>query len=197
MKKLAFYINIIEKLADKTLYLYTFVPVKALDSIKKKGLLSAIKLINDPEALHLARPKDADKFKNTVKEHLKNPEWKDLTGSISAFFTLPDWSLLPKNHNIFKLELVPIKINLSKLIKDFPDTKLLGVELEKYDPELDKQPNRERNLSLKEIKSFTDELPSQLWKHYDSSKSKMYAPDVPHLMILTKSKKIPAKYLVI
>lgn len=197
MNKLAFYADVFEKLAAGTLHLYTFVPKDSLASIKQKGLLSAVKLIEDPKALHLARPKDADKFKDSVREDLKDPEWKDLTGSVSAFFTLPDWSKLPKNHNIFRLDLVPIKINLSELVRDFPDTRLFGVELEKFNPKLDEQPNREKNLSLKEIKSYVEELPEVIWRHYDASKKKMYAPDVPHLMIITKMKKIPAEYLIL
>jgi hypothetical protein len=196
MDKLALYSEIFSKLAAEKLYLYTFVPKVTLESIKSKGLLSAEKLVQNPKALQLAR-KDPEKFKQQVQEDKKDPDWKDLVGAVSTFFTLPDWSKLPKSHNIFKMDLVPIKINLSQLMKDHPDTRLFGVELEKFNPKLDEQPNREKNLSLKEIKSYVEELPEVIWRHYDASKKKMYAPDVPHLMIITKMKKIPAEYLIL
>lgn len=196
MDKLALYVDVFAKIAANQLFLYTFVPKTALESIKQKGLLSSVKLIKDPEALRFARPSDAEKFRKSVEEGMEDPEWAELEKGVSAFFTLPDWSKLPKSHNIFKMDLVPIKINLSKLMEDLPDTKLFGVELEKFDSRKDEQPNRERNLSLKEVKKYVEELPEVIWKHYDDSKKKMYAPDVPHLFVITKMKKIPSKYLI-
>lgn len=197
LTRIAFEASYFDKIAANKLFLYTFVPKLSLDSIKSKGLLSAAKLIQDGKALSLARPKDKEDFKAKIKEDLKDPDWKDIVSGVSAFFTLPDWSKLPKNHNIFRLDTVPVKINLSLLMKEMPDTRLYGVELEKYDDSFNDQPNREKDLKLKEVESYIDELPSLIWENYDASKKKMYAPDVPHVIIITKEKKIPAKYLVL
>lgn len=181
------------KLADQT-SVYTFVPKKALDSIRSKGLLSAIKLIEDPQALALSRPKETKKFIKDTKEKFEDPEWTDFVSAIFCFFTLPDWSQIPEDHNIHKLDLVPIQINLSKLLDDYPKTKLVGVELEPFDKDQD-QPDRERELSLQEIKDYTLLSPTELWKDY-SAKEGYYASDVPHLMIITPDKKISSDYLI-
>ena len=176
------------------LSVFTFVPIDALDSIKKYGLLSAAKLINTPAALKAAFPTEADRKKKieSTNTKLEDPEWKDFVHGISAFFTLPDWSSLPDKHFIFKDNLVPIEIKLSEFIKDNPKTKLIGVELEKFNSKLKEQPDRERNLSLKEVKDFAKISPAKLWKNYQKQ-TDMYAPDVPHLIIIAD--KIPTKYL--
>lgn len=196
MKKISLEIEIFEKIATNTLYTYVFVPRNAINSIKEKGLLSPLKLIEDKEALKLARPDDYEKFKKSVEDKLKDPEWEFLESGVSSFFTLPDWSKLPKSHFIFKWNLVPIQINLSLLLEEHPETKLYGVELEKYNPQK-KQKNREKYLTVKEIKNYIEELPEKIWENYDTSKKKMYAPDVPHLFIITEMKKIPSKYLLL
>lgn len=177
--------------------LFTFVPKNAIDSIKTKGLLSAEELVKDKKALNLARPNDSKSFKKKVEEKLEDPEMKELVGGISAFFTLPDWTKITKKHNIHKLDLIPITINLSKLMKEEPKTKLIGVELAIYkdnmsDEEFDK---RQKELSLDEVMPYTLKGPAELWKGYDVTHTTHYASDVPHLIIVTPNKKIDAKYL--
>ncbi len=178
------------------MYVYTYVPRKAIDYIRQKGLLSAAELIKDKKALRLARPGETKEYIKRVEERLKDPEWKDYMVGISSFFTLPDFEQIDEKHNIFKFDLIPIKINLSQLLKDRPDTKMHGVELAPYDPKKKSQPSREKLLSLKEVAEFTLKTPEQLWKNYNNPGNKMYAPDVPHLIIVTPTKKIPGKYLV-
>ena len=176
---------------------YTFVPREAIESIEKKGLLSSALLIKDKKALRLARPKDEKRFVEKVKENLADPEHKELAEGVSAFFTLPDWVKITKKHNIHKLGLVPITINLTNLMKDEPDTKLIGVELAVYDEKMsDKEfDKRQKELSLDEVADFTFRSPAELWEAYDVTHTTHYASDVPHLIICPPNKKIDSKYL--
>lgn len=171
---------------------YTFVPKKAIPYIKKVGLLPASKIIKDETALNLSHSDDKQQFIKNIKEKIQDPEWTDFVNGISAFFSLPDWSKIPANHFIFKNDLVPIKINLGEFIQDNPDTKLIGAELEEYKPDLYSQPEREKELSLSEIDTWNKKSPSELWKFYQGDTDK-YAPDVPHLIIVTNN--ISPKYL--
>lgn len=191
-----------ESLAKDSLsvFVYTFVNPEAIDYIKKKGLLSAELVVKDNKALELSRANKKDREK--LKKRVENVEEEDafFVESISAFFTLPDWSKIDKKHYINKWNLVPIKINISELKKDHPDTKFFGVELEKWNDKLSEEENlknREKFLSLKKIRELIEKNPSDIWKEYDGRDLQKYAPDVPHLMIHTPMKKVPSKYLSI
>lgn len=184
------------KLASEVI-IYTFVPRDALESIKTKGLLSSAALIKDKKALSIARPGKENKFIEKVEKDLSDPETKSLAEGVSGFFTLPDWTKITKKHNISKLKLVPISINLSKLMKDKPGTKLIGVELSVYRDEMSDEEfdDRQKELSLKEVTNYTTQSPTDLWKGYDVTNSTHYASDVPHLIIATPNGKIDAKYI--
>ena len=188
--------NLFYKLAAEDTYVYTYVPRKAIDYIRQKGLLSAAEIIKDKKALSLARPGETKEYTERVKERLEDPEWKDYMVGISTFFTLPDFQQINEKHNIFKFDLVPIRINLSQLLKDQPKTKTHGVELEPFNSKLEDQPSREKEISLKDIREYTLQTPKQIWKHYDNQGSKLYAPNVPHLIIVTPTNKIQPKYLL-
>ncbi len=177
------------------IFVFTFVPKDNLDLIKSKGLLSAAKLIEDEVVLKAVKGKKAQKFKQDIEKKLSDPEWQEIVSGVSSFFTLPDWQQLSEKHFIFQNDLVPIRINLTKLINEESGVKLLGVELEPYNSKKKEQPNRERKLSLKEIKDFINKQPSELWKNYDNPDNDKYAPEVPHLIIIVPSGKIKSKYL--
>lgn len=183
----------ITKYATDDIFIYSFVPKAGLKSIKKKGILSAAKLIEDPEALKAAKPTGRQQFISDIQEKLEDPEWKEIVSGVSGFFSLPDWSKIPDNHFIFKNDLVPIEINLSKLMREKPNTKLLGVELEKYNPKKE-QKDREKYISLNEVAKIQAQKPSEIWKHYKGQTDK-YAPDVPHLILIID--KVPSRYLII
>lgn len=176
---------------------FTFVPREALESIAKKGLLSASELIKDKKALKLARPKNEKKFIERVEGEIEDPKMKLLTEGVSGFFTLPDWAKITKKHNIEKLNLVPISINLSMLMKEEPKTKLVGVELTIYDEEMSEKEYeaRRKELSLEEVINYTLQDPTELWEGYDITHTTHYASDVPHLIICPPNKKIDPKYI--
>lgn len=198
IKDIKRFVNDFYKLATlpKDVLVYTYIPSKAIEYVREKGLLSAVEIIEDKKALRLARPDDTKEYIKRTKEHLNDPEWQEFMHGISAFFTLPDFKQINKKHNIFKFDLIPVKINLSQLIKDQPKTRLHGVELELFNPKAKSQPNREKIISLKEVRDYTLKNPEQLWKNYNNPGNKMYAPDVPHLIIITPSNKISAKYIL-
>lgn len=186
-----------EKIASSNdIFVFTFVRKIAIESIKEKGLLSAVKLIEDDKALKLARPDDYKTFKKNILKDLEDP-WKASTlDGVSTFFTLPDWSQVPDKHFIFKRNLVPLMVNLTSLMKDIPKTILMGVEMKPYDPKKEKYQNRrEYGLKLEDVKKYTDKSPEDLWKNYNKKDLTKYAPDVPHLIIKTPDKYIKTKYI--
>jgi hypothetical protein len=64
-------------------------------------------------------------------------------------------------------------------LKDYPDTKLLGVELKQYKKDMSDKAfaKRIKLLSLREIKAFINTDPKQLWKYYDDHTNTYYASD--------------------
>lgn len=149
--------NLLKNAGD--IFVYTFVPQKAIDLVKEKGLLSGKLVAANPEALKAARntKKKQDDFKKNVEEDLSNKDLALYAESVSAFFTLPDFSKLPKSHFIYKWDLIPIQINLSQLMREQPKTTLLGVELAPYDEKASKEENinkREKKLTLKEVEKY-------------------------------------------
>jgi len=86
-----------------------------------------------------------------------------------------------------------IRINVSQLLRDQPETRLVGVELYPYPSQ--KHKIRVRDLSLDEVRMYASQEPSELWQHYEE-KDNYYAANVPHLFIVTEDGVIPPEYLV-
>lgn len=195
-KKCIQFESLVSRASD--VFVYTFIRSESLDYVKQKGLLSSSLVVKDPKALRIARP--GKRAREQLKKRVEDASEEDtfFIESVSAFFTLPDWSKIPEKHYINKWDLVPIKINISKLNKDHPETKFFGVELKKWNDKLSEEENlkqREKALSLRSVKELTEKNPSEVWKEYKGTDVLKYAPDVPHLMIRTPMKKIPSKYL--
>ena len=184
------------KLAAGDIFLISFVPKEAVKHIRQVGLLSLQELIKDKKALKLSKPGQEKKFVKEVLQRLEDPEWSLFQRGVSAFFTLPDFSAISDKHFVIKNKLVPVKINISSLLKDKPKTEVHGVEMVPFDASKKSQPKRERILDLNEIRKMIMKKPSDLWSHYKNPKDKMYAPDVPHAIIVTETGIIPPKYIV-
>lgn len=183
------------------IFVYSFVPQNALNEIKKLGLLSGKLVLKNKKILDIARPSKTDqkKFKEYIEEDLKYKETKIFAESVSVFFTLPDFSKLKNTHFIIKNKLVPIQINLTKLLNEEEDIKLLGVELVPFDSKKSKEENiklRRKFLTRRDVEKYVNKDAKELWKYYDPEDSKHYAADVPHLLIRTKSYRIKPKYIV-
>ncbi len=175
-------------------YLTHAVSPDSIESIRKKGLLSAKAIVSDDELLNLARadfsPEKRQAWKAKVLERLKSdPE--AVSGS-SVFFNSPDYSKLTPDHNINARHLKNVRVNISKLLADRPNTRIRGVELVPHNK--GKYSDRVRDLSISDVINYTSKTPEELWKDYDP-KPGYYAPDVPHAFVLTDDGIIPPEYL--
>lgn len=202
----------------KNVELYTAIPFGSENLVKSYGLLSAVKVVDTPEVLKVARPdkKERDAFVKKVNEIFDSDSPESVLGP-SAFFTLPDPSKITDDHFIKKWNLQTVRIDLTHLLEDYPNTIVFGVELipylshwrnlsdENFYAEIKKLgydnwdqfiEARRKILDLHEITYYTNLNPKYLWKDYDLSDSgKYYASNVPHAFILTPMGYIPSKYI--
>lgn len=194
------YCDFLEKIATKwDHYVYSYVPKIALEQILREGLYGGEALLKRPDLLELAakaRNISAKQFKKSIEEGLKDSWSRDsLKGPNVVFHLIPDSMKLSKKHPTKKYKLVPIKINLTSLLTDFPETKIYGMELKPYD---EKNPNARRHyfLNLRNITEFIAISPKDMWGRYNDIDDKgLYAPDVPHASIHCPNGIIPSKYI--
>ena len=179
------------------------VPEEAIDLVKKFGLLSSEAVLENPEVLKaiLASRKGTDweetteEFTERVKEKLKDKFWGDAMRGPSALFGEPDWDRITDEHPLKKLKTRLIRINLEKLLGDFPDTRIVGSELVPYDPEGPEHQGdkRHKDITLEKVLEYSKMDPSLLWENYEDTST--YAGDVPHAQIITPMGKIPPEYI--
>ena len=192
-------------------YLYSYVPRAGIAQIKEHGLLSGNEIAK-PEnrrLLELARPNgDADRWLKEKDERLAKDPWLEAYNGPSVLFGDLDPDKIHDKHPIKKFDAARIKIKLTNLLKDYPDTRMEGSELipytshEAYDA-LDEKGkdefvhNRHHTLSPEEIKSLIarGQNPKDMWKDFKDTEGKFYASDVPHAHLITSIGKIPSKYI--
>ena len=187
--------------AEQDVYVQSAVPTKYIDLVKRKGLASQKAIAEDPELLKAfldIRGLSEDQFRSELAEKLDH--WHaDAVSGPSVFFTSPDPDKVSDpRHFINKFETSPVKINLSRLIKDIPDTRIAGSELVPYDPEGPEHQGdiRHRDITLEQAAEYARTDPKELWKNYKPEYvGKYYAADVPHAQIVTPSGVIPPEYL--
>lgn len=179
---------------EEDVYVYSAIPPRAKGLIDRHGLLSAKAVINIPEVLKKARPEDPEGFKKRVQAGLKDPWTRPSYSGPSVFFGPPQWDKLDKRHFIHKWDLRPIRINLTQLLKDQPKTQLRGSELHKYIEDGDNS-KRRKALSLEDVRAYTQKSTEELWKDYDNPEATRYAPNVPHMHVITPDGSIPPKYI--
>ena len=211
--------NLLKKNASD-LSVLTAVPTQNLDMIMQKGLYSQKAMLDDPEvmAAFLAQ-RNADKawkndeqydekrFREQYDKRLELMGGRDapLAGP-SVFFTEPDPDKVSDpRHLINKFNTQTLRVNLAKLLKDIPETRIQGAELTPFLPEhhtiSDEEweevlKQRERDLSSEEVVKYVSADPKELWKHYpETAIGKQYAANVPHAFIRTPSGIIPPEYL--
>lgn len=206
------------KKQPQSIYVYSAVPPKAKPLIRKYGLLSGIATIGNLEVLRAARPssKERREFVERTKKVANSERPYSVMGP-SVLFTPPDPSKITKRHFIKQWDLQTIRIDLKKLVNDYPETMIWGVELLPYDKAwrdmtdaqfqevMDKlgyaswkefAAERSRELTLSEVFDFTQQDPKNLWKHYDlRDAGKYYAANVPHAFIITPMGYIPYEYI--
>ena len=201
-----------------TIYVLSAVPPNSNRLLRKYGLLSGIETIKHPDVLEAARPdaKQRRAFVKKVKEVIASDRPHSVMGP-SVFFTPPDPEKITNKHFIKKWDLQTIRIDLGRLIEDYPDTIVWGAELLPYDKAWRKMSDEEfddvmadmgyaswedfaaersRALTLDEVREFTQMRPEDLWEHYAKSDAgKMYASNVPHAFIITPMGYIPYEYI--
>ena len=210
--------NLLKKNASD-LSVLTAVPTHNLDLIMRKGLYSQKAMLDDPEVLSaFLAQRNADKawsndeqydekrFREEYDKRIELMKGNDapLAGP-SVFFTEPDPDKVSDpRHFINKFDTQKLRVNLSKLLADIPETRITGAELipssaakNMSDEEFQQYvKDRRRDITPEEVANYIATDPKELWKHYkDEYLGRYYAADVPHAFIRTPSGIIPPEYL--
>jgi 8-oxo-dGTP pyrophosphatase MutT (NUDIX family) len=167
--------------------------------------MSSKALLDNPEALKafLKSRQGTDwaeteeEFRTRVGDKLKDEFWGTSMQGPSVFFGQPDPSKITEMHPSKKLRTELIKINLSKLLKDHPGTRISGTELVPYDPKGPEHQGhlRHKDIGIEDVRKYTATSPEELWKHYNDPEGKRYAGNVPHAQIITPTGGIDPKYI--
>lgn len=179
-------------------FVYSYVPRTALDNILEEGLFGGKALLKRQDLLEIAargREQTAKQLESQIEKDLEAPEHESLLGPNVTFCLIPDLSILDRNHPVIKHKLIPIKINLTELLFDYPETKIFGLELEPFSNEVTEK-ERYHYLDRKELDFFLSMDAKEMWSRYNDIDGKgLYAPDVPHASIHTKDGIVPARYI--
>ncbi len=164
-----------------------------------EGLYGGKALLNRPDLLELAakgRSISPAKLKHKLQADLKDPFSRPaILGPNVVFQLIPDMTMVSTKQPVRKNKLVPIKINLTKLLADHPDTKIFGMELKPYEEGMPDDA-RHHYLSARELTKYLAMSARELWSLYNDIEDRgLYAPDVPHASIHTKNGIIPPEYL--
>jgi hypothetical protein len=180
-------------------YVYSYVPKEAVETILNEGLYGGEALLKRPDLLELAakgRGLSKTKFKKDIEKNLKSWSKESTKGPNVVFHLIPSSQKLSDKHPTKVHKLVPIKINLTQLLDDFPDTELFGMELEVYNEETSIEKDRHHFLNSKELIKFLAMSPKELWSTYNDIGDKgRYSPDVPHMSIHVNNGIIPPQYI--
>lgn len=180
-------------------FVYSYVSRNAVDTILEEGLYGGKALLNREDLLELAakgRNVSPTKLKNKIEKGLEDSFSRPaLLGPNVVFHLIPDMNMVSKKQPVRKNKLVPIKINLTKLLSDHPNTKIFGMELKPYEEGMN-DTERHHYISSKDLKKYLAMSSREMWKLYNDIDDKgLYAPDVPHASIHTKNGIIPPEYL--
>jgi hypothetical protein len=202
----------------RTVYVYSAVPPNAKETIKEYGLLSGVEVAKNKEILKLARPtkKSREDFVKKVEATAASDRPYSVLGP-SVLFTLPDESKITDKHFIKEWGLIPVRINLSKLVEDYPETIIWGAELlpikakemklsdEAFDRKIEQEYGltweefleaRSHELTLANVRKYSKMQPKTLWSNYERQHiGKYYAANVPHAFIITPMGYIPYAYV--
>ena len=130
---------------------------------------------------------------------------------------MPDESKITNKHFIKEWGLIPVRINLSKLVEDYPETIIWGAELlpikdkwrklsdEAFDRKIEQEYGltweefleaRSHELTLANVRKYSKMQPETLWSNYERQHiGKYYAANVPHAFIITPMGYIPYAYV--
>lgn len=182
-------------------YVYSYVPKQALETILAEGLYGGEALLKRPDLLEMAakgRGLSPKEFKKNIENNLNSWSKDSSKGPNVVFHLIPESQKLSKKHPTKKFKLIPVKINLTGLLTEYPDTKIYGMELKPYSEDKVTPKDRYHFLNIKDINEFLAMSAKELWSRYNDIEDKgLYAPDVPHASIQCNGGIIPAKYIQI
>jgi hypothetical protein len=193
MKKRKKKLAMLLKISQEDLYVYHAAPSGTRKSIKQHGILSSKEMLNKPELLKAMAERlgeTADWVRDRIEKNLKDDYWARKESNPSVFFSEPDWGKLDDNHSLKKSKHDLYKINLSKLLSEIDGSSVWGLELEPYSGT---GPYNEREISLEEVREFSERGPKGLWKDY-TPVDNYYAVDVPHAFVMSGGY-IPKEYI--
>jgi len=182
---------------------HTMVPTAAMDQVRKHGLLSGQSLLQHPEALAAAakgRGMTPEELKQQLEETLAGWKAEGSQGVNVLFKGPPEGFKLPEHHPTKRWDMTRVGVDLSKLLKSLPNTRVHGSELVPYNAEDDERlgedyiDQRHRDLSPEEIAELQSREDTDLWKDMDKD-FKGYAANVPHASLITESGGIDPQYL--
>jgi hypothetical protein len=194
-----------DKVVKQDIYVLHAVPKGNREIIKKHGLLSSEALLKNPEVLAAVlaarrgttSEETEEEFRARVEEKLKDSFFGTSVKGPSVLFGEPDPKKITDAHPVRRLNTETLRINLSRLLKDIPETRISGSELKPYDPEGPEHQGDERHydISLDDVSEYASRAPEELWKRYNEPEGRRYASNVPHAQIITPSGVIPPEYI--
>jgi len=181
-----------EDLLGDSVYVYSAIPNWAEDSVRQSGLLSGKLIAKDKELLTKIHPDEKDR-EHWLKR-MDDPSFAITYQGPNVFFTVPPKSL--SEHPVNKNDMKILKINLSSLINDIPETKLHGLELIPYETDEEYESNKKdigRPISFEEAVELSEGTEDEQWAEYTGGG--FFAGNVPHAVVITPNGKIDSKYI--
>lgn len=182
----------------------TAVPAENLDLVMKYGVLSMSAMLDNGEVLaayirHRGRNITLEQAREEIIRDLNGDRSDGIKGP-SVFFTEPDPDRVSDpRHYINRFRTVKVHVDLERLVEDYPDTVIRGVELKPWPQGAEEPEGRQKNLDMQEVATYTGMDPRDLWKDYchgtEEEPYRYYAADVPHAIIQTPTGHIPPEYI--
>jgi len=173
--------------------LYSFVPEKDIESVKKWGLAGTRGIIQNPGLLRSLFPN-----RKARQSWVSKYDKKDITlqGPSILFQIVPrDFIIsLDSHHLLSKGKYRLIEIKWSEFKRDNPGAYIMGLELVPYeDEEYEEMKSQiERELSDDEVFKLCQKSYQETWKDYVPG---FFAGNVPHGIIMCESGIVEPKYL--
>ncbi len=187
------------KALTESIYLYSYIPTDAQDTVMEYGLASSNYIKNNPELLKKIFPKNNEKRK--WLQRFKDEENDITLKGPSVWLSKPNLNKILKmdpNHPLSEDKFTLVEINYSKLKEDYPETQIYGLELIPYENKdyKNKKKEIEHELNQEEILNLSKLSFEETWKDYLKGEG-YFSPNVPHGVVLTNNGVILPQYLKI
>lgn len=160
-------------------------------SVQKHGLLSSKYLLHNKdklgdlfERIAKRRSMSSEEFAKQIHERMGSERWGHIFEGPNTFIDLPpDLTRLSTKHPLRSGDpTTTYHVDIDRLLKEIPETRLYGIELSPYDEK--SETPRKRWIERDELAALQQRGASDLWKDYaDAEDLGKYAPNVPHLCV--------------